>query len=147
MTSRVLPSRTMTTVLGVLMVVATGPLSHRPALWIAGLAVAAVFCGVRFRSAATLAVVLTAATLLLVDPAPMRYAVAGLCATAYLVMRHAAPTWTTALSAAGFGVCGAVVAYTPFDVAWWPLVAPFGLLGAFALAAHPYLHLSRADRP
>src|ERR1700753_4264916 len=69
---------------GVLMVVATQPQPHRPAFWIAGLAISAVAFGVRFRSAATLAVLLTAVTLALTAPPTVLSAASGLTATAYL---------------------------------------------------------------
>jgi peptidoglycan/LPS O-acetylase OafA/YrhL len=53
--------------------------------------------------------------------------------------KSAAPTRATALAALGFGLVGAVGAVVPLDVAWLPLLAPFGLLAAFAMATHPYL--------
>jgi len=131
--------------LGVAMVAAAEPQMHWLARWAAGLAIAAVLLGVRFYSMATVAVLLTALTLTLTTPPPVLAVMSGLCATAYLVMRHAsgpnsaAPTRATALAALSFGLFGAGVAVVPLDVAWLPLLAPFGLLAAFALATHPYL--------
>ncbi|MDT5081754.1 MAG: hypothetical protein QOJ80_6391 [Mycobacterium sp.] len=135
----------LTALFGVAMVAATVPQTHWLALWTAGLAIAAVLTGVRFRSAATVAVLLTALTLAISTPSLMLSAVSGLCATGYLVMRHtsgpisAGPTRATAGASMGFSAVSAIVAAVPFDVAWLPLVAPFGLLGAYALVIHPYL--------
>lgn len=130
---------------GVVMVAATALQTHWPALWTAGLAVSAVLIGVRFRSAATLAVVLTILTLGLSAPPPMLVILSGLSATAYLVTRHlsgpnsVAPTRATIAAALSFGLVGAVVTVFPLDVSWLPLLAPLGLLGVFAIATYPYL--------
>jgi hypothetical protein len=135
----------LTPCFGVMMVAATDPRTHWLALWTAGLALAAVLTGVRFRSAATFAVLLTALTLAISTPSLMLSAVSGLCATGYLVMRHtsglvsAGPTRATLGAAVSFSAVVAAVAAIPLDVAWLPLVAPFGLLGAYALVMHPYL--------
>lgn len=133
---------------GLMMVAATEPQPHQPALWTAGLAIAAVVVGVRFRSAATLAVLLSAMTLAVSTPPPMLGVTSGLCATAYLGLRHASvpnsaiPTRTSVLATLGFGLVGTVVTVVPLDVAWLPLLAPFGLLAAFAIATQPYLRHS-----
>ncbi|WP_319450029.1 MULTISPECIES: hypothetical protein [unclassified Mycobacterium] len=130
---------------GMAMVAATFPQTHWLALWTAGLAVAAVLTGVQFRSAATIAVLLTALTLAISAPPPMLSAVSGLCATGYLVMRHtsgpisAGPTRATAAAAVAFSAVATAVAAVPLDVPWLPLLAPFGLLGVYALVIHPYL--------
>jgi hypothetical protein len=69
----------------------------------------------------------------------------GLCAAGYLVTRHACgpdsatPTKLTVLAALSFGLVGAAIAVVPTEMAWLPAVAPFGLLGAFAIAVGPYL--------
>jgi hypothetical protein len=135
----------LTALFAVVMVAATDLQTHRLALWTAGLAIAAVLTGVRFRSAATVAVLLTALTLAISAPPLMLSSVSGLCATGYLVVRHtsdpisAAPTRATVIGALSFCILSAVVAAVPIDMAWLPLLAPFGLLGAYALAIHPYL--------
>jgi hypothetical protein len=135
----------LTALFAVAMVAATVPQARWLALWTAGLAIAAALAGVRFRSAATVAVLLTALTLTISTPPVMLSALSGLCATGYLVMRHtsgpisAGPTRATVLAALSFSAVGAAVAAIPLDVAWLPLVAPFGLLGAYALVVHPYL--------
>jgi hypothetical protein len=137
--------RALTLCFGIAMVAATDPQLHGPPLWTAGLALAAVLIGVQFRSAATVAVLLTALTLAVSAPSLMLSAVSGLCATGYLVLRHrggpvsVAPTRATVGAALSFSAVGAAVATVPLDVAWLPLVAPFGLLGAYALVIHPYL--------
>lgn len=129
---------------GTMMVATTEPQTHHLALWTAGLAIVAVLFGVRFRSAATLAVLLTALTFALSPPPPMLAVTSGICATAYLVMHHVSaansliPTGATAVAALSFGLAGAGITIFPLDMAWLPLVAPFGLLGAFAIATHPY---------
>jgi hypothetical protein len=130
---------------GVAMVAATEPQTHWLALWAAGLAIAAVLIGVRFRCAATLAVLLTALTLAVSSPSPMLAVMSGVCAAAYLVIRHVsapnspAPTSATAVTALSFGLAGAVITVFPLYMGWLPLIAPFGLLAAFAIATRPYM--------
>jgi hypothetical protein len=143
--SRLSVQRGLSPAFGMMMVAATEPQTHWLALWTGGLAIAAILFGARFRSAATLAVLLTALTLALSPPPPMLAVMSGICATAYLVMRHVSvpnsttPTRATAVAALSFGLAGAVITIFPLDVAWLPLIAPFGLLGAFAIATHPYM--------
>jgi hypothetical protein len=135
----------LTLCVGMAMIAATDPRTHGLALWTAGLALAAVLVGLRFRSAATVAVLLTALTLTISAPPLMLSAVSGLCATGYLVMQHtsgpisAGPTRATVGAAMGFSAVSAIVAAVSLDAAWLPLMAPFGLLGAYALVIHPYL--------
>jgi hypothetical protein len=68
----------------------------------------------------------------------------GLCATGYLLLRYASrpnsvrPTWATAIAAVIFGLVGAAITVFRLDIAWLPLLAPFVLLGAFAIATRPY---------
>src|SRR5712664_218576 len=69
----------LTLCFGMAMVAATDPRAHGLALWTAGLALAAVLIGVRFRSAATVAVLLTVLTLAISAPPLMLSAVSGLC--------------------------------------------------------------------
>jgi hypothetical protein len=131
--------------LGVAMIAAAAPHAQWLAACTAGLALAAVPVGVRFARAATLAVLLTALTLAVSTPPSMLVLVSGLCATGYLVTRHAngpnaaVPTLATVVSAVGFGLTAAVVAVIPVDVVWLPLLAPFALLGAYAMATNAYL--------
>ena len=60
-----------------------------PALIAGAAAVIAVGIGVVFRPAATLAVLLAVLAIVVSDPSPVLVALSGLCATAYLVCRHA----------------------------------------------------------
>jgi uncharacterized protein (DUF58 family) len=53
--------------------------------------------------------------------------------TAYVAL-----TKTTIVAALGFSLVGAAVAVVPLDVAWLPVVAPFVLLAAYAIAIYPY---------
>jgi hypothetical protein len=141
----------LTPCFGMAMVAATDPRAHGLALWTAGLALAAVLIGVRFRSAPTVAVLLTVLTLAISAPPLMLSAVSGLCATGYLVTRHtsgrisAGPTRATVGAAVSFSAVGSAIAAVPLDVAWLPLGAPFGLLGAYALVIHPYLRQPKAS--
>ncbi|CAN5230292.1 hypothetical protein BH11ACT7_BH11ACT7_14160 [soil metagenome] len=138
--------------LGAAMVAATVPQSHRLAAWTASLAVAAVLVGLRFRSAATLAVLLTALTLTLSAPPTVLAVASGLCATAYLIQRHtsgsdaAAPTRSTMWAGLSFGLVTAGTAMLAIDVAWLPLIAPLLLVGAFALSVDPYLSKQRPTK-
>jgi uncharacterized membrane protein YjjB (DUF3815 family) len=143
--SRLSAHRALSPAFGVVMIAAAEPQTHPLALWASGVAITAVVIGMRFRIAATLAVLLTALALALSAPPPMLAVLSGLSATAYLVMRHvsvpnsATPTRATAVAALSFGLAGAVITIFPLDVGWLPLIAPFGLLGAFAIATHPYM--------
>jgi hypothetical protein len=138
-------SRIFSLAFGVGMLVSAAHQLHGPAMWAAGLALAAVFLGVQSASAATGAVLLTTITLALSEPSPPLVVMTGLCATAYLVLRHASlpnstpPTRVTVAAALGFSLAGVAVTMIPLDVPWLPLVAPFALLGAFALAVEPYV--------
>lgn len=145
-------NRLLSLVLGVVMVVAAVPEGHGLRSWIGGLALAAVLIGIRFPLAAPVAVVLTAVTLVLSEPMPILVVVSGLFATAYLVMRYtdvpnsAPPTRVTAIVALGFSVAGVAMAVFPSTVPWLPLIAPFALLAAFAMAANPYLRHRQKSR-
>jgi hypothetical protein len=131
--------------LGVAMVAAAAPNAYWLSACAAGLALASLVVGVRFARLATVAVLLTALTLALSPPPSMLVLLSGLCATGYLVTRHASgpnsvtPTRATVVSAMGFGLTTGLVAVIPVDVAWLPLLAPFALLGAYAMATHAYL--------
>src|SRR5258705_3682535 len=83
-----------------------------PSLWVAAVAAVLVALGFRFPAAATLAVVLSVLVIALTDPPPMAAALAGVAATAYLVLRHvrnvdsalAVPTVIGALSFSAIGL-------------------------------------------
>ena len=132
---------------GVLMAVLPAIGSHGPALAVAGVTIILVLAGVAFRRAATLAVLGTVVTVTLANPAPTLVALAGLCATAYLVLRHTdAMTVPTLMAAAGFTVAGLVATAFPLTLPWLPLAAPLAAFGIYALALHPFLTRSKAPR-
>jgi hypothetical protein len=126
---------------GLLMVAAAARGADGTALASGGAALLAVAGAVWWRPAATAAVLLTVLTVALAVPPPMFTALAGLAATAYLVLRHgegraAAPTM---LAAVGFAVVGALAVLLPVELPWLPLAAPLALLAGYLLALRPYL--------
>ncbi|OBI91437.1 hypothetical protein [Mycobacterium sp. 1245805.9] len=135
------------TVFGALVVGLAAFGTHGPAL-VAGVAAAvAVAVSVVFRPAATLAVLLSVATILASDPSLVFAAWSGLCAVAYLVCRHAVGTpaggvmwaWPTAVAAVGFTCAGLVAASFPLQLPWLPLAAPVGVLAIYVLATRPFV--------
>ncbi|OBG36358.1 hypothetical protein A5672_20095 [Mycobacterium alsense] len=135
------------TVFGALMVGLAAFGSHGAPI-VAGVAAAvAVGAGVAFRPAATVAVLLTVATILASDPSPVFAAWSGLCAVAYLVCRHAVGvpagvviwSWPTAVAAVGFSCAGLVATLFPLQVPWLPLAAPLGALALYVLATRPFV--------
>ncbi|MGF2945154.1 hypothetical protein [Mycobacterium sp. Lab-001] len=117
-----------------------------PALVAGAAALTAVALGTVFRSAATLAVLLVVVTIAVSGPPPVPVGLAGLCAAAYLVSRHAAgasaavvigsrATWVSALC---FTSAGLVAVSFPLQLPWLPLLAPPGALAIFVLAARPF---------
>ena len=133
---------------GVLMAGSAAVGSHGPALVAGALAVIAVGAGIRLRRAATLAVLLSAATIVLAGPPSVLAALSGLSAAAYLVCRHAVGpqpaavmgSWPTIVGAIGFTFIGLVATSFPVQVPWLPLVAPLGVLAIYLLAARPFLN-------
>lgn len=118
------------------------PLTHASpvAAGVGAAAVVAVLAGIIIRPAAVLAVSLTVAVIALAGIAPTLAAACGLCATAYLVLRHTtAVTAPTAVAAVGFTVVGLVGTAFPLRSPWLPLVAPPAVLGCFLLATGPFL--------
>jgi hypothetical protein len=98
-----------------------------------------------FRPAATLAVLLTVLVIVASDPAPVRAAMTGLCAAAYLLCRHAdgavvAGSGPTTVAAVGFSFAGLVATSFPLQVPWLPLVAPLAVLGIYVLVTRPFLN-------
>jgi hypothetical protein len=98
-----------------------------------------VLAGSVFRPAATLAVLLTVAVIVLADAPLVLTATSGLCAAAYLVLRHtpvvSAPT---VLGAVGFTAAGLAAASIPFQLPWIPLVAPLAVLVLYVLITRPF---------
>ena len=129
-----------------LMMAAAGIQTDGPVLVVAMLTLLAVLVGIVFRVAATLAVLLAAAAVMVSDAAPMLAALAGLSAACYLVLRHteggpagvvgaSAPTMIAAL---GFTFAGVLAASFPFELPWLPLLAPLAVFGIYVLATRPF---------
>ena len=121
---------TFSTAFGLLMVAAAAIDADRAAVVTAAVAVGAVLVGLRYRSAATLSVLLVVAVIVLSDPPALYAALSGLSAAAYLVLRHAASlgvvttTVPTVLGMVGFTLVGVVATMVPATLPWLPLVAP-----------------------
>ncbi len=126
---------------GVLMVAAAAHRAEGSALAVAAVALVAVLAAGWLRPAATVAVLLTMLTVVIADAAPMYTALAGLAATAYLVLRHGAgrATAPTMLAAVGFAAVGTVAVALPVQVPWLPLAAPLALLAGYLLSLTPFL--------
>ncbi|ORV45523.1 hypothetical protein AWC02_13215 [Mycolicibacter engbaekii] len=100
----------------------------------------AVVLGLRWRAAATGAVLLAVAAIAITDAPSVWAAATGLSAVGYLMLRHRAPmTPATVTFALGFTVAGLVATVFPWRLPWLPLLAPFVLFGLYALAAQPFL--------
>ena len=141
MTSTV--QRILATVFGLLMAVSAGAQANGMAFVAMVLAVVAVFAGLRFRPAATLAVLFSIAALGLSDQSPLFAALSGLSAAGYLVLRHGGAAVVTAtqptmLAAVGFTFVGVIAALFPLQAAWLPLLAPLTVLGLYVLATRPF---------
>lgn len=130
---------------GVLMVGAAAHRGGAAALLAGGTALIAVLLAGWLRPAATVAVLLTVVTVVFADPAPMYAALAGLAATAYLVLRHGADgaTAPTMFAAVGFAAIATLALVVPLRVPWLPLAAPLVLLAGYLLALKPFLTSSR----
>jgi hypothetical protein len=136
----------LSTCFGLVMVTAAGIQAAGAALVVAILAACAVLAGMRFRVAATLAVLLAAAVIMLIDAEPLLTGAAGLSAACYLVLRHterglsrsAAVSPSAMLTAMGFTVISVVAASIPFQLPWLPLLAPPTVFAAYVLATWPY---------
>ena len=136
-------ARIYATGFGLMMVGLAAVGSHGPVLAAAAAAFIAVGAGMKFRPAATCAVLLTVATIGVAPPPPVFAALAGLCAAAYLVCRHAVGTWPTGwptvVGAGGFAFAGLVATSFPLQLPWLPLAAPLGALAIYVLATRPFL--------
>lgn len=134
------------TAFGLLMVAAAAIHANRVGLVAAALAAAAVLVGIRYRTAATLSVLLVIVAVASTDAYPLYGALAGLLAAAYLVIRHAAgtsggvvtTTRPTVLGMVGFTLAGSLATIVPLSVAWLPLVAPAAVVGMFVLVTLPF---------
>jgi len=138
-------TRLLSLAFGLLMVAAATLASGGPALVLAAVAVAALVAGLVIRLAATLAVVAVVGALALSEPSPVVAAIAGLSATAYLVVRHSdgtdaasALTVPTVLAALGLSAVTVLGATVPLALPWVPLVAPLAVVAAYVIVLDRY---------
>ena len=132
-------TRAVATAFGLVMVASAAVQAEGPALIAAVAAAVAVLVSSWLRPAAAIAVVCTVAVIVLADVAPVLTATAGLCAAAYLVLRHtAAVSSPTVLGAVGFTAAGLAAASLPFQLPWVPLLAPLAVLGLYVLMTRPF---------
>ena len=132
-------TRAVSTAFGLVMVASAAVQADGPGLVAAVVAAAAVLVGSVFRPAATIAVLATVAVIVLADAAPVLTATSGLCAAAYLVLRHtAAVTSPTMLGAVGFTAVGLAAASLPIQLPWVPLLAPLAVLVLYVLVTRPF---------
>lgn len=135
------------TAFGLLMVGLAAVGAHGLAVPAAVSALAAVVVGLAYRPAATLAVLLSVATIAAAGSPHWFAALSGLCAAAYLVCRHAVGTstdvvlgnWPTVVGALGFTFAGLVATSFAVQLPWLPLAAPLGVLAIYVLAMRPFL--------
>ena len=132
-------NRALSAAFGLVMIAAAAVQSDDAAMIVAGSATLAVLVSTIFRPAATLAVLMTAAVLVLNDAPAMLAALSGLCAACYLVLRHTAVmTAPTGIGAVGFTAVGLAAVSLPLQLPWVPLVAPLAVLALVALATRPF---------
>ncbi|ART69586.1 hypothetical protein BTO20_14190 [Mycobacterium dioxanotrophicus] len=141
--------RSFSTAFGLLMAAAVAVPADGPALVAAALAATGVLAGLMVRPVSSAAVLAAAAALALSDPAPAYAALAGLSATAYLVIRHAVETpavvTTTVPSmacAVGFSVVVLTAAMVPLSVRWLPLLVPVAVAVLYVLVVRPFVRES-----
>jgi len=132
-------TRAVSTAFGLVMVASAAVQADGPGLIAAVAASVAVLAGSVFRPAATIAVLLTVSVLVLADAPPVLTATCGLCAAAYLVLRHTAAVSTpTVVGAVGFTVAGLAAASLPIQLPWVPLLAPLAVLVLYVLVTRPF---------
>jgi hypothetical protein len=136
----------LSTAFGLVMVAAAGFQTVGPALVLAMIAAGTVVAGIVLRVAATPAVLLAAAAIVVSDAPPMPAALAGLSAACYLVLRYTesrsarvvGASATAMLAALGFTFIGVLAASFPFELPWLPLLAPLAVFGIYVLATRPF---------
>ncbi|WP_120308941.1 hypothetical protein [Mycolicibacterium celeriflavum] len=132
-------NRALSTAFGLVMVAAAALQSDGAALVACGLAVILVLAGNVFRAAATLAVVSTAAAIVLASAPPALAALCGLSGAGYLVLRHTADVSApTVIGTLGFTAIGLAAVAVPLELPWVPLLAPLAVLTAVVLATRPF---------
>ncbi|HVQ50875.1 MAG TPA: hypothetical protein VMS92_12610 [Mycobacterium sp.] len=132
-------TRGVSTAFGLVMVASAAVQADRSGVIAAVAAGAVVLAGSVFRPAATVAVLLVVSVIVLADVPPVLAATSGLCAAAYLVLRHtAAVTAPTMVGAVGFTAAGLAAASLPIQLPWVPLLAPLAVLGLYVLVTRPF---------
>jgi hypothetical protein len=132
-------TRAVSTAFGLVMVASAGVQADGPGLVAAVVAAGAVLAGSVFRPAATIAVLIIVAVLVLADAPPVLAATCGLCAAAYLVLRHTATvTSPTVLGAVGFTAAGLAAVSLPIELPWVPLLAPLAVLLIYVVVTRPF---------
>ena len=132
-------TRAVSTAFGLVMVASVAMQADGPALLATVFAAAAVLAGSVIRPAAASAVLATGGVIVLADAPPVLAATSGLCAAAYLVLRHTASVGApTVLGAVGFTAAGLAAASLPFQLPWVPLVAPLAVLVLYVLMTRPF---------
>lgn len=101
-------------------------------------ALIAVPAGLYLRAAATAAVLVVVGAVALSPSQPMLAAVSGVCATAYLVLTHAAITRPTAIGIVGFAAIGVLATAVPAGLPWLALLAPVAAVVAVGVALGPF---------
>ncbi len=138
-TAAVAVTRAVSTAFGLVMVASAAVQADGQGLIAAVAASAAVLLGSVFRPAATIAVLLTVSVIVLADAPPVLTATSGLCAAAYLVLRHTvAVTSPTVVGAVGFTAAGLAAASLPIQLPWVPLLAPLAVLVLYVLVTRPF---------
>jgi hypothetical protein len=132
-------NRALSTAFGLVMIAAAAVQADDAAMIVAGLATLAVLMGNIFRPVATLAVLMSAAVIVLTDAPAMLAALSGLCAACYLVLRHTATiTAPSVIGAVGFTAAGLAAVSLPLQLPWVPLAAPLAVLTLVALSSRPF---------
>jgi hypothetical protein len=135
------PTACLATAFGLLMAAACAVGTDGPALVAAAVAAVAVLVGIGFRWAATLAVVASACAIAIAESAPTAAVLAGLCAAAYLVLRHASGSETatppTIIGALVFSLIAYVATSIPLQLAWLPLAAPAAVFAVYVTVVRP----------
>ena len=138
----------LSTGFGLLMVAAAVVHAERLEMLLAALAVVAVFIGLKFAVAATLAVAVTVTLIVVSGAPPLFAALSGTAAAAYLVVRHsfgvrgavATMTRPTSVGIVGFTLVGIIATSVPLQIAWLPLLAPPAVVGVFLIALRPFMY-------
>jgi hypothetical protein len=132
-------NRALSTAFGLVMIAAAAVQADDAAMIVAGSTTFAVLMGNIFRPAATLAVLMSAAVIVLTDAPAMLAALSGLCAACYLVLRHTAIiTAPSVIGAVGFTAAGLAAVSMPLQLPWVPLAAPLAVLTLVALSSRPF---------